>query len=222
MTWSSRVISPEERADLLGRFGTYPARSRQGVVSAIAHYGTYVVLIPMVGGGLLGRLLALLGLPENSAFLAGLTLATIASAIIFRHRSRVEQRARADWERRREAIEAIDVLPTYTFEVARIWAIESEPDWPAYLLRDSQGRFVLLCSDVLQFAEPDFAHRNLEVTLAPPDRQHILELRWTGRNIPLETGELSMPHDEWPGDGDFTEVPAHAIPDQWRAAVGAV
>ena len=51
----------------------------------------------------------------------------------------------------------MNVLPTCTFRLAKGWAIESEPDWPAFLFRDPDGGYVLLNADHLAFAGPDFA-----------------------------------------------------------------
>jgi hypothetical protein len=221
MTWSSRTVSPEEKAAFLRRFGVYPETTRHGVISTVAYYGVYLILIPMMGGGLLGSILKLLGLSESPAYLTGVTLATVASALIFWRQRRAEKHEREDWRRRRTAVEAIEALPTYTLHVAKIWLIESEPDSPAYLLRDPDRRLVLLCTDQLQFTEPDFAREDLEIILAPPQRQHVLGLRWSGRGISVENEVLPLPHDEWPGDGDFTEVPPALLPQQWKPIVDA-
>src|SRR5262245_29301501 len=107
MPWSSRLIPPEEKAELLGRFGTYPESIREGCISVTAYYGLFLVLIPMMGGGLLGSILRVIGLPENPAFIVGLILATLASAVAFWRQRKTEAQAREDWHRRREAIEAI-------------------------------------------------------------------------------------------------------------------
>ncbi|HWA15991.1 MAG TPA: hypothetical protein VG817_06150, partial [Gemmatimonadales bacterium] len=108
MPWSYRSVSTEEKAALLGTFGDYPKSSRQGCISNLAHYGAHIVLIPMMGGGFLGAVLKVVGLPENPAYLIGVALAGMASLLIFRRNRTAEARFRESWERRRQAVQAID------------------------------------------------------------------------------------------------------------------
>ncbi len=219
MTWSSRPLSAEERDQLVAELGPYPGERRE-IISKIAYYGTFLILIPLSGGGFLARALVLGGLAEQTAYLTGIVLAGLASPALYLFLRQRERERQARWTSRRAELEAIRDLPVFHFQIERVWRIESEPDWPAYLFGHPDGSFLLLSTPLLQFVEEPFAFDGLQISVAPNDRTQVLSLRWSGLPVPLQTHLLPMPEEWWPEDGSFAVLQAAQLPEAWRSVAG--
>src|SRR5262245_23618385 len=134
MVSSFRPLAKDEKAALLASIGGDPASSRS-LVSTVAYYGSFLVLIPIIGGGLIGRILHLAGLPLTPSYLTGILLASATSPILFLRAKRRHRESRTEWTRRRRTLEALDQVPTLTVALDQGWYVESEPDWPSFLFR---------------------------------------------------------------------------------------
>jgi hypothetical protein len=159
------------------------------------------------------------GVARNRGYVVGFFPASLSSPFLFWSYRRHERGRRAEWLARRSSLAELQEVPIIESRVQRIWPVESEPDWPAYLLEDEDGRFALLSTTELAFLEPTFAKRALTGVLSPPDGRQILHISWAGDSLPPEAAELPLPQDDWPGDGDITVLDRAALPHHWRTVV---
>lgn len=218
MNWSSRPITAAERATLAAKLSTSP--SRRGLIPGIAYYGSFLVVIPMVGGGMLGTLLMETGVNRDFAYFAGFLIALPLSLLLLVRDLRKEHGILAEQTRIREAIKRMNAIPTLSVSVTRIWSVESEPDWPAYLLQDADRSYVLLSTPELAYADPGFAREGLTITAAPPANAQVLGLTWSGPPLSLEPVELPA-LEEWIGDGELAIIDAGKLPARWKTAADA-
>lgn len=179
------------------------------------------IVIPFIGGGLLGSVLKVAGIGRDHAYLVGLLVAVLAAPILFWRQLQRKRRVLVDLTTRREAVERLDTLPTLTALIERIRPVTSEPDWPAYLLQDADRSYALVSSAELAFADPEFARDRRIITVSPPDRLHIPTLSWAGNPIPLEPLDLPLLEKDWPGEGAVTSIEPHRLPHPWKAALHA-
>jgi hypothetical protein len=121
-----------------------------GCISSFAHYGMYLVLIPMVGGGAIATILHLvLRVPEGAAYGIGFVAASCVSAFLFwsERQSLAGLRKSVDVynQRRSEALQR-GIMTVIEADVEAGWVVEepSEGTTVGYLLRVEEGKFLYL------------------------------------------------------------------------------
>jgi hypothetical protein len=218
---SSRAITAEERATLLSHLGS--PRSRRGIISHLAYYGAYLILIPVIAGGLAARVLSMMRVQESIAFPGGLALGLLVSALAFRVHRRSDRRARESWQHLRNRYQALDHVASITAHPRRGWPLSSATDWPAYLFEDADGSFLLIAAEEFALPTELAATDTMTVTLIPPEND-IMSVTWAGGTIPLAPKELPFFHqdDDWPGDGQATVLERAALPRMWLEVIDAV
>jgi len=193
---------------------------RTGVISHLAHYGVYLVLIPAMGGGLLAVSLGALGVPEGLEYPLGFLLACLASPCLYLMRRRQENLERSAWEDQRARLEALTIVTTLAATLRRAWRVSSELDWPVYLLEDENTAYLLASGE--DFTLPDDGHcrQVLAVTLLPPG-DDVVAVAWSGATVRFETRTLPEPVEDWPGDGNMTILRRENLPREWLGTIDA-
>lgn len=140
--WVTRALEPDERRRLANRAAEIDRRP--DVISTVAHYGLYIVVIPMVGGGAIGSLLSAASVSEEVAYPIGIAVAIPGALGLFMFSHRSRSRRRAETKEVAARVRAVKNGRTLTVEPRMAWSITADPDEPTYLLRISKDHFLYL------------------------------------------------------------------------------
>ncbi len=90
----TRRLTEQELAMAVAAYTVAP----RGGISAVAYYGMYAILVPMIGGGAIAQLFRLVGVRDSFAFPLGLLAASVGSLLLFLGNRRLDIRQRMEGE----------------------------------------------------------------------------------------------------------------------------
>ena len=189
---------------------------RSGGVAVFAFYGTYLVLIPFMGGGLLATGLKLAGIAENPAYTIGFIVASICSVALFVSKGRTEREALRTQAARRNRILSSPRISCAEIRVQRVWRLLDDPDWMPVLLRDESGAYVLVLHHA--FRVETLPRTVLTLDFVPPEDVEVFQLHWSGDPLPLYEIQVSD-DDEWPEGGAPRLLALDELPMSWQVVV---
>lgn len=172
-----------------------------GCVSYIAFYGSFIILIPICGGGLVGSILMAFSIPQSWAYGIGLLTSSIASSFLFariylEERQRREQaKVRAEKSLGKSEAEIITLAPTF-----RVWGIDGLEDFgPGYLLQCNDEEYLYVASqdfmnDGIENETDGFPFPGTNLTVVRiPELDFVLGVTIEGSPTKLEP--LSIPFE---------------------------
>lgn len=212
---SERPLSAEERR----RWSAWAGGRSDGMLGSLAHWGKYLVLVPIGGGGLVGGFLdGVLRLGEALSFGIGFTLGAIVSVVVYR------------WDREAERLRQqhagtatnADSAVVVRFRPIRAWEIEGLGDFgPGYLFEVAADDPLVYVAHQMFLDLDEVPGREITVEHLPVVDE-LLDVRCAGGRLSVEPTRLAVediPFERGGGMIPFATLPRTGFDAtvRWRA-----